>query len=60
MDKYQEQRKTTKQNTRGKNKMNPYKPRFMFQSTSLDVGVGQNEFQMGFKEKSRCDCQYLI
>ena len=31
--------------------MNPYKPRFMFQSMSLDVGVGQNEFQMGSKRK---------
>ena len=31
------------------------KPRYMFQSTGLDAGVGQNGSQMGFKEKSRHD-----
>ena len=36
------------------------KPCYLFQSTGLDAGMGQNGSQMGFKEKSRYECQYLI
>ena len=40
MDEVPGTRKMAKQSTKGRNKMNPYKPRFMYQSTSLDVGDG--------------------
>ena len=36
------------------------KPCYLFQSMGLDARMGQNESQMGFKEKSRYECQYLI